>query len=212
MRTTIATALTLMLLAGGAYGQTSSGEKIVKQGNGKGAVACSTCHGPDGGGNAAAGYPRLSSLSAGYIASQLQAFRSGSRNNPVMKPIASALSDQEVQAVAKYFATQTAKLVPEKAKDVQSLQQGQQLATRGDWGHTIPACESCHGPDGDGVGQVFPALAGQHASYIKAQIEAWQNGQRKDDPNQLMQTVAKRLKPEQTAAVAAYFASLKPGK
>ena len=211
MRKGVTLALAMAILSAGAYAQAPSGEKIVKQGNGKGATACSSCHGADGGGNGAAGYPRLSSLNAGYIAAQLQAYRDGDRSNPIMQPIAKALSKPESKAVAEYFAKQTAKTAPEKPGDAQTLLQGQTLATRGDWDKTIPACMSCHGPGGNGVGQAFPALAGQHASYIKAQIQAWQQGQRKGDPNELMQTVAKRLSPAQTDAAAAYFASLKPG-
>lgn len=212
MRKRVAAGLACALLACTAYAQEPSGEKIVKQGNGKGATACAACHGADGAGNAAAGYPRLSSLNAGYIAAQLQAFRNGDRSNPVMMPIAKALSEQESQSVARYYAEQTAAVAPDRAKDRQILQQGERLATRGDWDQTIPACVSCHGPGGNGVGTVFPPLAGQHASYIKAQIQGWQSGQRKGDPNQLMQTVAKRLSKAQTEAVAAYFASLKPGE
>lgn len=212
MRNGIAATLVLALLAGSAYAQTPSGEQIVQQGNGNGATACASCHGKDGAGNEKAGYPRLSGLNADYIAAQLHNFRSGKRNNPVMQPIAKALSEDEVPAVAKYYAGQTSDVQPPKVKDEQVLKQGEHLATRGDWGDTIPACMACHGPGGNGVGTTFPALAGQHASYITAQIEAWQNGKRKGDPNQLMTTVAKRLSKAQVEAVAAYFASLKPGQ
>lgn len=211
MRIGVTLVVAMTILSAGAYAQTPSGEKIVKQGNGNGATACSSCHGADGGGNGAAGYPRLSSLNAGYIATQLQAYRDGDRSNAIMQPIAKALSKAESEAVAEYFAKQTAKTAPEKPDNAQTLQRGETLASRGDWDHTIPACMSCHGPGGNGVGETFPALAGQHASYIKAQIQAWQQGQRTGDPNELMQSIAKRLSPAQTEAVAAYFASLKPG-
>lgn len=186
--------------------------QIVQQGNGKGATACVACHGMDGAGNAEAGYPRLSILNSQYISAQLQAFRDGKRNNPIMQPIAKALSAAESEAVAEYYAKQTADVKAPPAKDQAQLQQGEQLALQGDWGNTIPACESCHGPGANGVGAAFPALAGQHAGYIKSQIEAWQSGQRTGDPNHLMQTVAKRLNKDQVAAVAAYFSSLKPGQ
>ena len=192
--------------------EVADAERIVQQGNGKGATACVACHGVDGAGNAAAGYPRLSMLNAGYLAMQLQAYQRGSRNNPIMQPIAKALSNAEIEAVAEYYAKQTAKVSAEQPKQPESLQEGERLATRGAWDQTIPACMSCHGPGGNGVGTAFPALAGQHASYIQAQIQAWKSGQRKGDPNQLMEVVAQRLSDTQTEAVAAYFASLTPGQ
>lgn len=75
----------------------------------------------------------------------------------------------------------------------------------------MPACVSCHGPGGKGIGAVFPALAGQHASYIKAQLEAWKNGTRRNDPNNLMKVVADRLTDEEVQAVSEYFATLPAG-
>lgn len=189
-----------------------SGQALVQQGNGQGATACIACHGADGAGNAAAGYPRLSILTAEYLAQQLRAFQSGQRSNPIMQPIAQALSAEEIDAVAQYYAGQRAEVEVPAAGNADTQQQGEQLAQKGAWEQTIPACVSCHGPGGNGVGNAFPALAGQHASYIEAQIQAWKNGQRRGDHNQLMESVAKRLSDDQAKAVARYFSSLKPGQ
>lgn len=211
MRKGTAIGLLLAVASSGTHAA-PSGEQIMQQGNQQGATACVACHGADGAGNAAAGYPRLSILNAEYLASQLQAFKKGQRTNPIMQPIAKALSDDEIKAVSEYYAKQSAAVEAPKADNAKALQEGETLATRGAWNETIPACVSCHGPGGNGVGTLFPALAGQHASYIKSQIQAWKDGQRKGDPNALMHSVAKRLTDEQTEAVANYFASLKPGK
>ncbi|SEH68089.1 Cytochrome c553 [Stutzerimonas xanthomarina] len=56
------------------------------------AMACITCHGAEGEGMAAAGFPRLAGLPAGYMRKQLGDFASGARANPTMQPIAAALS------------------------------------------------------------------------------------------------------------------------
>jgi cytochrome c553 len=85
------------------------------------------------------------------------------------------------------------------------LQEGEALALRGDWDRDLPACISCHGPGGRGVDEHFPALAGQHASYIAAQIQAWKNGTRRNDPLNLMKTIADRLSEHEIKAVAVYF-------
>jgi cytochrome c553 len=84
------------------------------------------------------------------------------------------------------------------------------LANRGDWAEDsmIPACNQCHGPNGQGVGDVFPPLAGQHAGYLAAQLEAWRAGSRHNDPNQLMVGVAERLDEAQIVMIADYYAPL----
>lgn len=83
------------------YAQADDVAKVIAlQGNKYGATACQTCHGADGGGTAAAGFPRLTGLDAGYIEQQLLNFRSGKRSNAIMQPIAEALSKKEVPLIA----------------------------------------------------------------------------------------------------------------
>jgi cytochrome c553 len=185
------------------------GEKIAKQGNGKGAAACQTCHGADGAGNGPAGYPRLAGMDAGYIVKQLKDLAGDSRQNAIMKPMASALTEKERQAVADYYAGMEAPAeAPGAGGDKQQIATGKAIAEDGLWRKGVPACTSCHGPGGQGVGSSFPGLAGQHANYITNQIQAWQSDKRSNDPNQLMDVVAERLTEEEAAAAAAYFASL----
>ncbi|MEP6899173.1 MAG: c-type cytochrome, partial [Rhodanobacter sp.] len=80
--------------------QATDAATIVSQGNGKGAAPCLACHGADGGGQAAAGNPRLAGLDAAYLRKQLDDFASGTRVNPVMSATAGALGDDERQALA----------------------------------------------------------------------------------------------------------------
>ncbi len=185
------------------------GQQIATQGNDRGATACQACHGPDGMGNAAAGFPRLAGLNSEYLNRQLQDYQSGARSNPVMQPIASALDQTEKAAVSTYYAEQDAipaPLIGRADRIPQSL--GERLATRGAWERGIPECMSCHGPGGAGVGAVFPRLAGQHASYIVQQLTAWKQGTRTNDPNQLMGPVAEKLTEDESAAVGDYFSRL----
>ncbi|WP_197722102.1 c-type cytochrome [Sulfuriflexus mobilis] len=185
------------------------GKKIAMQGNGKGATACIACHGVDGGGQAQAGFPRLAGLNENYLLKQMESFTSGARQNPIMAPVAKALSKNEMTAVASYFARLP---IPGGSSpspaDKALLKKGEHLAKNGNWDKNIPACFACHGPQAYGVGEHFPALAGQPTSYISQQIQAWKSGQRKNDPNQLMQGVAERLSEAETMAVSAYLASL----
>jgi len=191
-----------------AAGGTARGETIATQGNGAGALACVTCHGPDGKGNSAAGFPDIAGLNAGYFGKQLHDYANGARKNPIMQPIASALSESDIQAVAAYYQSLASPVsaVLNQAPDPEN--QGEWLAMRGDWDSEIPACNQCHGPNGMGVGNSFPALSGQHASYLKAQLIAWRNGSRDNDPNQLMKGIAERLSEQQISAITEYYATL----
>ncbi|MEY2168812.1 MULTISPECIES: c-type cytochrome [unclassified Rhodanobacter] len=193
-------------LVAGATDAATSAAKIVKQGNGKGAAPCMACHGVDGGGMEATGYPRLAGLDAAYLQRQLDDFANGTRANSVMQPNASALSEDERAALAKYYSAMPlpARFAkPATAPDAK----GERLATRGDWSRELPGCVQCHAPGGVGVGASFPPLAGQPAAYIEAQLRAWQQGTRHNDPLALMQHVAKQLTPQEIQAVAGWFAA-----
>jgi cytochrome c553 len=84
---------------------------------------------------------------------------------------------------------------------------GARLATRGDWDRDVPGCVQCHGPAGVGVGAHFPPLAGQPAAYLAAQLQAWQQGTRHNDPLQLMQHLSTALSAQDIQAVSAWFAA-----
>ncbi|HLR16317.1 MAG TPA: c-type cytochrome [Alcanivoracaceae bacterium] len=170
------------------------------------AVTCLACHGPDGVGNAAAGYPRLDILTAGYLTKQIKDFKTGANDSAIMKPLAAMIADEDIQHIAAYYASQDAE-VKADASDEALMKRGEQLALRGDWDNYIPACKSCHGHENKGVGDTFPALAGQHASYITTQIKAWKTGARRNDPQNLMLAIAERLTDEDVEAVAAYLAA-----
>ncbi|MDR9436835.1 MAG: c-type cytochrome [Thiohalophilus sp.] len=187
-----------------AAGDVETGRQLAMQGNNQGATACVACHGANGEGNASAGFPRLTGLNAEYLAKQLRDYRAGSRTNPTMNPIAAALDAAASRDVAAYYASLDPAGDASKGKESAA---GRTLALRGDWDNTIPACVSCHGPGGRGVDPAFPALAGQHASYIKMQLQAWRDGKRRNDANDLMKVVAERMSEEQIQAVADYFAA-----
>lgn len=72
-----------------------------------GLPACSACHGPNGAGLAAAGFPQLSGQQAAYTLKQLTNFRSGARNNDgdamIMRTVAGKLTDSDIAALAAYI-------------------------------------------------------------------------------------------------------------
>jgi cytochrome c553 len=178
------------------------------------AAVCSACHGPSGN-SANPEWPRLAGQSAVYIAEQLRLFRSGVRNNPVMKPLAAALSDQDIDDLAVYFEAQT----PQGLEaDPSYWKSGMALYLRGDRAHEVPACVACHGPAGRGnLAAGYPALRAQQSVYVVKQLNDYASGARYAAPNPatasrngiMMFTIAKRLSPEQIRDVASYVQGMR---
>lgn len=176
------------------------------------AMLCVACHMQDGQGkdNPAPleSWPRLAGLDALYIQRQIELFKSGARQSPTMLPFATMLDEQKAADVAAYFNSLAVPkiTVAKKITDKKLLALGKKLVTRGDWERYIPACSSCHGQALEGIGDSFPALANQHAGYLSKQLENWQTGVRKNDPQSLMKNVAKRLTKQDIQAVSAWIA------
>lgn len=83
------------------------GERLYRGGSRENLTpACIACHGPNGRGNPAAGYPSLKGQYAAYIAKQLRAYASGERRSDgatrVMRDIAGKLSEEDIVAVSSY--------------------------------------------------------------------------------------------------------------
>ncbi|MGC1550630.1 MAG: c-type cytochrome [Rhodanobacter sp.] len=187
---------------------TLDGASIAHQGNGHGAVPCLACHGADGGGLAAPGFPRLAGLPAAYLRKQLDDFAAGKRQNASMQPIAMSLSEDERAAVAAYYSgLPVPAQQPASAMDAAQKAAGEALAARGRWSQGLPGCAQCHGPGGIGVGEHFPPLVGQSANYLASQLHAWQQGTRNNDPLQLMHSVAGKLNDTDITAVSAWYAA-----
>ena len=174
-----------------------------------GQAPCMACHGANGEGMAAAGFPFLAGLPAQYLVAQLADFAEGRRNQPVMTPIAKALSAEQKKAVAAWYASLKPIVDPAYAVQLQDSypkgNTGAWLAQRGDWSRGLPACVQCHGPGGVGVAPTFPALAGQSATYIKNQLLSWKSGSRADDPHGLMAHLARKLTDTEIESVSSYF-------
>lgn len=178
------------------------------------AGVCVECHQADGSGKHNAqgeSWPQLAGMDANYLAKQLRDYKSGERVNAPMKPFADMLSEQQIADVAQYYSELEPK--PGQGGDNASeevLKRGQILAERGDWSDYIVSCKSCHGPNNQGAGSVFPGIAGQHAGYIESQVKAWKGGNRKNDPQDLMGAIARRMSDHDIRAVAAWLATQPP--
>lgn len=185
------------------------GATIAASGNGAGAMACVSCH-ATGGSPGAAGaavpagaFPSLVGMPAEYLAKQLFDYREGRRVDPVMAPIAKALKDDEVAAVARYYAGQpTPSLTLAESGQSAALT----LHAAGDNGRALPACANCHGVEGEGQGFLLPRLTGQPADYLVKQLEAFRTGSRHNDDDGAMRGIAQRLGEADARALASFYA------
>lgn len=70
------------------------------------AKGCMGCHGPAGNSPNPAMFPKTAGMEESYLATQLKAFRSGERSNPMMSPMASGLTDEEIANLSAFLAAQ----------------------------------------------------------------------------------------------------------
>ena len=138
-------------------------------------AVCAGCHNADGN-SVNPLWPKIAGQHPGYIVQQLQDYKSGARQDPVMAPMAMPLSDEDMVNLATW----------------------------------VSACAACHAPNGVGNPAAnFPALAGQHATYVEKALKEFRAGTRNNDNAQMMQNVAARMTDDEIAAVAQYIQGLR---
>jgi len=180
-------------------GDPKAAETIVNQ-------VCAACHSVDGNSTTAAN-PKLAGLTAEYINKQLTNFKSGERKNVVMSGIVAKLAPQDMLNLAAYFSAQQPK--PGTSKDQELALLGQKIYRGGVLGAGVPACASCHGPQGKGIPTQFPRLAGQHSDYVYAQLNNFRVGTRANDAAKMMRSIAAKMTDGDMKAVASYIQGLR---
>jgi cytochrome c553 len=197
----LATALSAPVLASDAKpapkADPAKGQAIATQ-------VCGACHSFDGSRGLTAN-PILQGQHPEYLAKQLADFKSGARNNAIMKGFASTLSPEDMKNVAAFYASKTAK--PGFAKDKETLLLGERIYRGGIADRQIAACAGCHSPNGAGIPVQYPRLGGQHGEYSEAQLIAFRSGLRANSLQ--MAGVAAKLNDREIKAVADYMAGLR---
>ncbi len=165
---------------------------------------CVACHAADGNSMIPAN-PKLAQQHPEYLVKQLQEYKSGKRNNAIMKGFASALSDEDMTNIAFWLASQ--KGTPGFATDKDTVALGERIYRGGIPDRQIAACAACHSPNGAGLPIQYPRLSGQHAEYTATQLNQFRSGERAN--NAAMTGVAAKLNDREIKAVADYIAGLR---
>lgn len=158
---------------------------------------CAGCHGSQGTVRA----PRLDILSPEYIATALQAYRTGARPSGIMSH---AISQVDPAADAS-LAAELSGLTPAPKGDEGQAPAVDAGAIARSGAADIPACLSCHGPRNRNPH--IPTLDGQGQAYLEQQLFLWRDGQRGGGERAvLMHAAAQSLTDLQIRSLAAYFA------
>ena len=201
-------ALALVTAFVSASAQEAKSAKAAKPDLAKGDAAytavCAACHGADGNSGTPAN-PKLSQQHPQYLVKQLQEFKSGKRNNAVMKGFAATLSDDDMKNISYWVAAKPAKAGFAKDKTLVTL--GEKIYRGGIAERQVAACSGCHSPNGAGIPAQYPRVAGQHADYAIAQLIAFRDGARQNSLP--MAQVAAKLNDREIRAVADYMAGLR---
>lgn len=172
------------------------------------AEPCAACHGAGDEPPRSSLVPVLHAQPAKFLATALHDFAAGRRRSGIMQPAAAALSREEIDAVAGYYAELPPPVPKGSVAEDASARRGRRLAVAGFPERDIPPCLSCHGEQ---ALPEFPRLAGQQARYIAGRLQRWQQEREATSPGAaLMAPLARRLDARDIEDVARFFASLTP--
>jgi cytochrome c553 len=181
----------LVLLVGPA----SAADESVKEK----AAQCTPCHGETGI-SQTENTPSLAGQPDLYLQWQLVFFRSGSRRNEIMQPMAEQLSNEDVRNLGAYFAS----LPPTKAS---APDDNPDLSKKGAQAAAGRRCASCHTDTFAGT-KAVARLAGQREEYLSKALHDYKSNVRVGGGVAAMADVAYSLSDEEIEALAHYLAHL----
>ena len=163
------------------------------------AMQCAICHGSNR--TSQVDTPNLEGQPAAAVYKELRDFKAGARTNAVMSPFTVKLSEQDMLDLAAYYSylPRQPGTHPDDAVAVSPI------VARGAPMRNIPACSSCHGTTDAKLGS--PWLDGQSAVYIKAQLQAFATGARRNDISEQMRNIARQMTAAEIDEAARYYAS-----
>ena len=151
----VAVLLMLLRLPAFAKGDPAAGQA-------KSAI-CAACHGMDGNSTVPT-WPKLAGQHEQYLVRQASLIKSGARMVPEMAGITPGLSEQDIEDISAYFASQANN---GGVADQSLVKMGERIYRAGNAESGVPACMACHGPQGEGnPAMKSPRLNNQDAWYI----------------------------------------------
>ena len=169
--------------------------------------ACTDCHGRGGSEPDRDKHPTLAGQVAAYTFKQLKDYKDGSRENRRMNEAVERLTDEQLAALAAWYAQQPIAEV-EVDEDESVSEDTVRLVFRGDKKRLIQPCASCHGPRGEGAIIDVPAIAGQNVKYFVNTMKDYAKGKRANDIYSRMRIIAEALTREEIDELAVYYARL----
>ncbi|QIL85542.1 cytochrome c4 [Vibrio sp. HDW18] len=175
-------------------------------------ITCAACHGSDGN-SQLTNYPKLAGQHQKYLYKQLTDLKLGAssggqqgRYDPVMSAMAMPLNEQDIADLAAYFSSLP---ISSNTTPPEVVEQGRVLYSAGDASRSLTACIACHGPRGNGSElSGFPKISGQHADYIKAQLQKFRASTRSNDMNEMMRDIAHKLTDADIDTLSQYVGGL----
>lgn len=169
--------------------------------------ACADCHGERGAEPDREKHPTLAGQLAPYTFKQLRDYKDGSRKNRKMSEAVERLTDEQLAALAAWYAQQP---IPEVEVDEDETvsEDTLKLVFRGDKTRLIQPCASCHGARGEGAIIDVPSIAGQNVKYFVNTMKDYAKGKRTNDIYSRMRIIAKSLTRDEINELAVYYARL----
>ncbi len=158
------------------------------------ANTCAGCHGTDGA-SVGPSLPSLAGMSAVYLTDQMNYYKSGETKGTIMNRIAEGYSEEDIAAIANYFAVQ------KQHRGKQSFDSAK--ASKGEKLHD-KYCEKCHSEGGTLAEDDAGILAGQWMPYLHNTMADFREGDR-GVPKKMKKKIKKLVKKEGDAGLDAIF-------
>lgn len=170
-------------------------------------ITCAACHGQDGN-SVNPVWPSIAGQHATYMVEQLQAFKNGSRTEPLMLGQVMTLTEEDMRNLSVYYESMAA--AARSVSDPSVIDLGRRIYMGGDRQSSTSACIACHGPTGRGnPAASVPSVRGQYAVYAATQLRNYASGVRKSDgATRVMRDIAATLSEEEIVAVSSYMQGL----
>lgn len=162
------------------------------------ASGCTGCHGTGGTGSTTY-LPMIGGLNQEYLRTVLMQYKRGERPSTIMERIARGYTDDELQALVAFFASQTWRS-PDQEPD-------EGLAKKGEKVHQ-DKCAVCHKDNGRYMDAETPRIAGQGIPFLMSSLEEYRDEERRV-MKKYMKKIMEKVRSRQIKALAHFYASQK---